>query len=234
MSGARPHRLSGAVLAGANTRGDRVEHDYYPTKCDAVTGAFIEAEGDRLRELGGRLCEPAAGEGHMVLPLRAAGFDVVASDLIDRGFPGCHTRSFYDWQPLCWGRRLLVTNPPFCECNADTGLRWLKHAIAIGVPYMALMLPIQWDAPADRHIFFRDRWRPARKRVLTFRPDWTGNGKPTNYVAWYIWDGPRAPNQPIELTFHGAPEGMSLDLTHHLHGVDCNPQLGFDDLLGAA
>ena len=72
-------------------------------------------------------------------------------------------------------------------------------------------------AAADRQVIFREHWRPARKRVLTFRPDWTGDGRPTAYVAWYIWDGEPADGTPVATTYHGAPKGASRNVSNHVY-----------------
>jgi hypothetical protein len=220
-----------SALAGGNARGDRRKDDFYPTLNDAVTAALIECEGDRWRELGGRLCEPAAGAGHMVHQLRGAGFDCTASDKVDRDLDGCAIQSFYDFTRDTWDGRLHITNPPFVECNEGKRSRWIVHAKSIGTPYMALMLPIQWDAAADRQLIFREHWRPARKRVLTFRPDWTGDGRPTAYVAWYIWDGDPVDGAPVATTYHGAPKGASRNLSAHIYD-DSSAPVQFDMDLG--
>jgi len=58
--------------------------DAYFTPVEAVL-ALLDIEPS----IPQRVLEPAAGDGAIVRPLRAAGFDVVTQDICDYGFPGC-------------------------------------------------------------------------------------------------------------------------------------------------
>lgn len=58
----------------------RVPHDFYPTPPEAVR-ALLSVEA-----FEGSIWEPACGDGAISKVLLAAGFDVVSTDLIDRGF----------------------------------------------------------------------------------------------------------------------------------------------------
>src|SRR5262245_65583284 len=68
----------------------------------------------RVERLPARLWEPAAGRGAIVRVLRAAGHQVIGSDLVDYGEPSHFAgRDFLMEQKLpdrCQG---IVTNPPF-------------------------------------------------------------------------------------------------------------------------
>src|SRR5262249_12880525 len=62
-----------------------------------------------------KIWEPAAGTGNIVLPLRAAGHDVVATDLNDRGCPDSMSRVDFLF-PLVLPpieADAIITNPPF-------------------------------------------------------------------------------------------------------------------------
>jgi hypothetical protein len=72
-----------------------------------VTAALLAIEHGRLPR---RLWEPAAGDGAIVQPLRAAGFDVVASDLVDYGGAGIMVGVDYLTAPVPAGVTGIVTN----------------------------------------------------------------------------------------------------------------------------
>ena len=63
------------------------------------------------------------GDGALVTPLRAAGFKVIASDIVDRGCPDSHVQDFlapaFGTKTEAQRRRVAgFTNPPFnraCE-----------------------------------------------------------------------------------------------------------------------
>jgi hypothetical protein len=75
-----------------------------------ATAALLAIEHGRLPR---RLWEPAAGDGAIVQPLRAAHFDVVASDLVDYGGANIMVGVDYLTAPLPAGVTGIVKNPPY-------------------------------------------------------------------------------------------------------------------------
>lgn len=163
----------------------RAPDDLYRTPPEA-TRALLDAERDRLA--GRKLWEPAAGHGDMSREIEAAGYDVAISDLVDRGC-GAQVRDFFDFARAPEGVSAIVTNPPFCEVNARDGRgRWVTHARAMGVDYMALLLNYAWFfAEGLRPIL--QRWRVARVYAVCWRIDFTGDGASPMNLAWFVWDG---------------------------------------------
>lgn len=165
----------------------RDELDYDPTPADA-TAAFLAVEGDRIRELGGAVWEPAVGGGHMARELTRSGFNVYGSDIVDRGHPGTLIRSFYEFD--CAPTPVIVTNPPYNEINARDGHgRWLKHVEALGVRYCAMLL--NWDWIAARINGMDDlhaRFPVSRAYVCTWKIDFRGGGSPPQRNGWLVWD----------------------------------------------
>lgn len=173
--------------------------DYDPTPPDA-TAAFLGAEGARLREIGGPIWEPAVGGGHMAGALMAEGFDVIGSDIVNRGWSGTITRPFYKWT----GRfedmaiapaDIIITNPPYNEVNARNGEgRWLAHIENLGVRYCAMLLNWDWIAARgsrDRpHCMdlLHSRFPPARAYVCCWKIDFRGGGSPPQRNGWLVWD----------------------------------------------
>ena len=70
------------VTLGASNHTDheRAEYDYYATEPKAIT-YLLEVE-----EFKGSIWENACGEGHISKELIKNGYDVVSTDLIDRGY----------------------------------------------------------------------------------------------------------------------------------------------------
>ncbi|ODN69205.1 hypothetical protein [Methylobrevis pamukkalensis] len=149
------------------------------------TRAFLATEGGRLRSFG-KVWEPAAGDGAMVRELVAAGLDVVASDLIDRGC-GAEIRSFYDYATP--PAPAIVTNPPFQDCGWGNGkARWLRHALAMpDLRYMALLLNWSWPGAGGLGPFWAEH-PPARVYLMRWKIDFTGQGAPPALHAWFVWD----------------------------------------------
>jgi hypothetical protein len=69
---------------GSHSHKDRGD-DFYATHRVAVD-SLMAIESETLMQAK-RIWEPASGDGAIVNVLRAAGLDVFASDLIDRGCP---------------------------------------------------------------------------------------------------------------------------------------------------
>jgi hypothetical protein len=92
-------------------------HDLYDTPPEA-TRALMRAE-----VLPFRIWEPACGRGAIVRVLRAAGYQVVASDLVDRG-PGYWSRDFLLERCAPAGTECILTNPPYKQAAA-----FVRHAL---------------------------------------------------------------------------------------------------------
>lgn len=203
--------MTGAVSArglframGHQVKNERLreKHDFYPTPPEP-TEAFLRAEGERLAQFPD-IWEPAVGDGAMAKVMRAHGYRVHASDLIDRGCSAL-IRDFYNFdQPMS---RAIVTNPPFQECNWKSGKgRWIYHAIeTLGVEYMALLLNWNWPAAAGLGGLWA-KHPPARVYLMRWKVDFTGDGSPPQLNGWFVWD---------KAARVGTPEFLMLDRPRH-------------------
>jgi len=161
--------------------------DYDPTPWSA-TRSLLRTEGDRIREIGGPVWEPAVGGGHMARELTHHGFDVIGSDVVDRGYPNTEIRSFYEYQkPLS---KIMITNPPYCEVNARDGHgRWLKHIESLGIRYVAMLLNWDWMAARINGMDgLHESYPISRAYVCCWKIDFRGGGSPPQRNGWLIWD----------------------------------------------
>ena len=169
----------------------REEDDFYPTPIEPIR-ALLAYEGERIRRLHS-VWEPAAGDGALIQEMRDFGLKVDASDLIDRGC-GAQIKDFYDFTLECKPfASAIITNPPFDQCQSAADAKWQRHAFALGVEYMALLLPLGFPGAASLAKFWHDH-APARVYLMRWRIDFTGQGAPPMLNAWYVWDGQTDPS----------------------------------------
>lgn len=157
---------------------ERHADDLYETP-DWVTQAIIPYIGDS------KVWEPACGRGAMAKVLGAAGLDVAASDLRERGY-GVGGVNFLTYKEEEAPDRMIVTNPPYSLAEA-----FVRKAILLAGIHrqrVALLLRNEWDCAASRVDLFGYPF--ATKLVLTDRPVWIPGTKvrPRHNYAWYIWD----------------------------------------------
>lgn len=162
--------------------------DFYPTGQPDAIRALFARDGARIHQCNG-VWEPAVGDGALAREIEAMGMPCVASDLVDRGWPGTVTRSYYDWTAS--PAEAIITNPPFSEINARDGHgRWLRHTLAMpGWRYLALLL--SWDWPAARANglgAMLDSTPFTRAYLMRWKLDFTGEGSPPQRNAWFVWD----------------------------------------------
>lgn len=168
---------------------ERRADDFYPTAQPEAIRALLTKDGARIRSLGGVAWEPSVGDGALAREMVAFGLRVVASDIVDRGWPGTEVRSFYEYCDA--PARVIVANPPYAEINARDGRgRWLRHTLALpSWRYCALLL--SWDWPAARANGLGellDRSPFAYCYLLRWKLDFTGQGSPPQRNAWFVWD----------------------------------------------
>ncbi|MEO0720387.1 MAG: hypothetical protein AAFZ06_16135 [Pseudomonadota bacterium] len=157
------------------------ENEFYPTPWE-VTRGLLQVEGYRIGQFE-KVWEPACGDGAMSRELSAAGFDIVSTDLVDRGYAD-RLLDFYQAPRLA---PAIVTNPPFSQCSQEGKMRWITHAAELGIEYMALLLPAGWSYAQERRKVLR-RWPLARVWQVGWRIDFTEGGQPPSNHAWHIWD----------------------------------------------
>ncbi|MET0666895.1 MAG: hypothetical protein ABWZ01_00095, partial [Methyloceanibacter sp.] len=162
-----------------------VEHKggLYRTPVEAV----LALERIELEWLPKRIWEPACGDGAIVLPLRRLGYDVKATDLVDRGCPDSIAR--FDFllglhQPMPG----IVTNPPYRLAHAFA-VQALNHA-----NYVAFLLPLSFLAGQERRAWHIGSplarvWVSSRRLPMMHRDGWEGP-RATSQTdhAWFVWD----------------------------------------------
>jgi hypothetical protein len=169
--------------------------------CPPAIEALIRLEGSRLPR---RIWEPAAGDGAIVLPLRASGRIVLASDIHDYGLPGCRIVDYLFAPKMPPGWVLgAVTNPPYRHAQ-----RFAERALA-EVPYLAMLLRTNFVMDGEARGHWLDRHPPTREYYLyprlpmMHRHGWQGKRSTSNTpYAWFIWQEGRA-------SFHSASTGKS-------------------------
>jgi hypothetical protein len=182
LFGAAPAAAPSAVAYAAALTGDpvnRERHDFYPTH-PAATRALLAHEA-----FSGPVWEPACGAGDMSRVLEGSGYDVVSTDLIDRGY-GESGRDFLMEQSLACPN--IVTNPPFRHAQ-----KFAEHALNLGALKVALFLRLaflegvqrsQWlkRSPLARVWVMSRRVPMQRGRLATH-----GDGHGVIAFAWFVW-----------------------------------------------
>lgn len=114
-TGFGPRPLSGGRTF--NRRFPRVEHDFYPTPPEA-TRALLAHE-----IFHGDIWEPACGQGHISKVLTDAGYSVLSTDLIDRGYGEGGINFPKETRARA---KNIITNPPYGRGLADD---FIEHAL---------------------------------------------------------------------------------------------------------
>lgn len=179
---------------GGNKTNDRQTEDYYATE-PAAADLLIAAE----RGLSKNIWEPACGEGHLAKRFVERGYEVRASDLINRGY-GYQFDFFKSF--LEGYNHDIVTNPPYKDAE-----RFVAHGCDLLMPgrLLCLFLKIQFLESVARDDLF-DRYPPARIHVCRKRIKCAKNGDflpkwrlpPTSAIytpkllksSFYSWQSP--------------------------------------------
>jgi len=170
--------MTHGILLAANNGGERRAHDFYPTPPEP-TLALIP----KIRQFPAQIWEPACGDGGIATPLTRAGYRVIGTDLIDRGYG----EGGVDFLATTQSRaQAIITNPPFGKLVT----RFIEHALDLDVPFIAMLLNSNlWHAA--RRVPLWNRRVPEAVYAMCFRPDFTGSGSPYFNCIWTVW-GPRS------------------------------------------
>lgn len=98
--------MKAGLMLGINPDSEREKNDFYATDSFAIVKMK-----DKLREIGvsNNVWECACGSGCLSEPLKALGYDVISTDIVDRGYGDVEDflKSNRKWDGD------IITNPPF-------------------------------------------------------------------------------------------------------------------------
>jgi ParB-like chromosome segregation protein Spo0J len=154
----------------------RDPHDFYPTP-RYVTEALLQVE-----TFGRQVWEPACGDGAMAEVLKAAGYEVLASDLIDRGHGDIE-----DFLTSNQKAESIVTNPPF-----DKDDEFVRKALVSTNHKVAMLLSLTFLEGSQRAKWLQIT--PLKTvHIFASRVNLCKNGeqdrKNGRFVfAWFVWE----------------------------------------------
>jgi hypothetical protein len=169
----------------------RIERDHYPTP-----PWVVEALAAHVDLAGMHIWECACGDGRMVEALRAIGAIVYASDVEDYGYDGFDAALDFVAGQIPKTERFggIVTNPPFGS-RGKLAEQFIKSGLQqiAACPFLALLLPVDFDSAKTRMPLFAGCQHFAGKIVLTKRIVWLTNPdpqreNPKENSAWFLWN----------------------------------------------
>lgn len=173
--------ITGSARAPLKVRRD----DLYQTPPEAVAALL------RVETLSGTVWEPACGPGAIVKVLRATGYRVYATDLVDYGLEDSESGVDFlmHWQAPGSHIGAIVTNPPFKLAN-----EFVAHALTMGIPKVCMLLRLAF-LESDRRSAILDggmlaRIHVFRKRLpMMHRAAWEGPKANSGMAfAWFVWE----------------------------------------------
>ena len=172
------HSVQGCLGTHNGTTKDREENDFYATDPVAMK-LLLEIEN-----ISHNVWECACGEGHLAKVLVEKGYEVKATDLIDRGY-GLGGVDFLKEKETFNGD--IITNPPYRYAQ-----EFIEHALEL-VPIgskVIMFLKVQFLEEKKRRELY-DKYPPKRVWVSSSRLQCGKNGVFSGSMvayAWYVWE----------------------------------------------
>lgn len=159
---------------------NRERDDFYPTPPKA-TKALLSVE-----QFEGSIWECACGDGAMSKVFEEAGFQVISTDLIDRGYGTSGVDFLLDYSTTADN---IITNPPFKFAN-----EFVYHALRRSRRKVAILARLAWLEGKERGKLFRNS-PIARVWVFSERIPMLRNGDEMLKggggmiaFAWFVWE----------------------------------------------
>ncbi len=180
----RPSRSSLPFGRDGRVHPSRAPYEFYPTPPEA-TRALLSVEA-----FDGPIWEPACGLGHISKVLEEAGYDVVSTDLIARGY-GQGSVDFL--QETVSRARHIVTNPPYGRGLGDAFVLKALQLTARTGGSVAMLLNLASLCHPTRHGF----WTAHPPAVIygldelvcwpEGRPELARSSTATHRYCWVVW-----------------------------------------------
>lgn len=165
-------KMDGLKILGAH--GDRQDKDFYPTPPECTTALLDFLEDKMLLRKSDPIWECACGSNAMVDVMRERGYSVIGTDIVNgQDYLTTDLQVDYEW---------IITNPPFILSQ-----QFIERSVTNGKPFAMLLKSQYWHSAKRRELFIKHP--PLFVLPLTWRPDFTNEGKSLMDVIWCVWVG---------------------------------------------
>lgn len=167
-----------SIVGSSRNNGDRELDDFYPTP------AYVVEELLKKEKFEGNIWECACGEGDISNVLIKNGFDVISTDLVDRGYG---TQS--DFLKSNMVADNIITNPPY-----KYALEFILKAKQHTNNKIAMFLKTVFLESETRYEMFQDKEFPLKtvyqfsKRVTLYKSGIKLKNSGMISYAWFVWD----------------------------------------------
>jgi hypothetical protein len=171
-------QLSLSIVGASRNNGEREIDDFYPTPAYAVEELL------KRENFIGSIWECACGEGDISKVFKNKGFEVISTDLINRGYG--KQLDFLQSELLADN---IITNPPY-KLALDFVLKAKKQSSN----KIAMFLKTVWLESESRYDMFQDKDFPLKtvyqfsKRVTLYKSGIKIKNSGMIAYAWYVWD----------------------------------------------
>ena len=174
------------IGASNHSNENRADDDYYATDPKAVEELL------KREKFSHYVWEPACGGGHISKVLEAHGYDVLSSDIVDRGYPNTYVANFLRTKPhpTEYIPRDIITNPPYKYAK-----EFVEKALKLSMDStkIAMFLKLTFlEGKARRELF--DKAPPKYVYVFSGRVNCAKNGDFSKAessavaYAWFVWE----------------------------------------------
>lgn len=174
------------IGASNHSNENRANDDYYATDPKAVEELL------KREKFSHYVWEPACGGGHISKVLEAHGYDVLSSDIVDRGYPNTCVANFLRTKPhpTKYIPRDIITNPPYKYAK-----EFIEKALKLSMDStkIAMFLKVTFlEGKARRELF--DKAPPKYVYVFSGRVNCAKNGDFSKAessavaYAWFVWE----------------------------------------------
>jgi len=180
--------ISLSIVGSSRKNGDREVDDFYPTP------AYVVEELLKRETFQGNVWECACGTGDISEVFVKKGYDVISTDLIDRGYG-----KKGDFLSSDFIADNIVTNPPY-----KLSLDFILKAKQQSNNKIAMFLKTVWLESESRHEMFQDDVFPLKtvyqfsKRVSLYKNGIKMKNSGMIAYAWYVWDKSHVGKPTIE------------------------------------
>ena len=177
--------------ASNHSDGEREDNDFYATDPNTLRLLLDELKKDGV-ELHTSIWEPACGQGHLSEVLREKGYNVLSTDLIDRGYGEVNADTDFLHGKYYTHTRFngdVLTNPPYKYAKefVETAIDKVENGC-----YVVMLLKIQFLEGKERYKLFK-KYPPKYIYVNSSRQTCYINGDMSKKMSsascycWFIW-----------------------------------------------